>query len=206
MKVQTEDHLSYNESKIIEMAKNNNGIITSSMVTEVKIPRRILSSLVDSKLLYRVERGVYMLPEIWEDELFALQWRFARGIYSHETALYLHKMSDRAPLKYTMTFPFGYNTNNVKKRGIIAKSTNKEIYELGIISNLSFNGNHIFTYDIERTLCDIVQTRHKGDIQITNHAMKLYALSRNKDIAKLMNYAQQLRVKPKIINYMEILL
>lgn len=206
MKVQKEKRLSQQENQIIEMAKMNNGIITSTKVTEENIPRRVLSSLVESNLLIRVERGVYMLPEVWEDDLFTLQWRFSRGIFSHETALYIHKMSDRTPFKYTMTFPFGYNTSNVKKRGVIAKTTNKERYNLGLISTNSFNDNLIYVYNIERTLCDIVQTRHKADIQIVNQAMKLYASSRNKDIAKLLNYAKQLQVEPTVLNYMEILL
>ena len=36
--------------------------------------------------------------------------------------------------------------------------------------------------------------------------MKRYAASRDKDIHKLMQYAAQLRVKPKVLRYMEILL
>ena len=115
-------------------------------------------------------------------------------------------MTDRTPVRYTMTFPFGYNTGSVKKQGIIAKLSTAETYELGIIAVSSPNGNLVKAYDIERTLCDIVKTRHKADIQVINQAMKTYAGSKNKDIAKLMNYADRLRVKLKILRYMEILL
>jgi uncharacterized membrane protein len=52
----------------------------------------------------------------------------------------------------------------------------------------------------------MVRTRHKADIQVVNQAMKIYASSREKDIGRLMDYAQRLRVKPKILKYMEILL
>jgi hypothetical protein len=52
----------------------------------------------------------------------------------------------------------------------------------------------------------MVRTRHKADIQVVNQAMRIYAGSREKDIARLMHYAQRLRVKPKILTYMEILL
>ena len=36
--------------------------------------------------------------------------------------------------------------------------------------------------------------------------MKRYAASKNKDLRKLIQYAEQLRVKPKVLRYMEVLL
>jgi predicted transcriptional regulator of viral defense system len=206
MKVQRELVKSDAEERILHMAETHQGMITSTQVTEAGIPRRCLSSMVHRGLLVRVERGVYTLPQTWEDELFILQWRFSRGIFSHETALYLHAMTDRTPSRYTMTFPFGYNPGNVLKRGVEAKVVNEETYPLGIMTLASPGGNSLKVYDIERTLCDMVRTRHKADIQVVNQAMRMYAGSREKDIARLMDYAQRLRVKSKIVTYMEILL
>ena len=76
---------------------------------------------------------------------------------------------------------------------------------MGIIEINSPSGNPIRIYDLERTLCDIV--RGSGsDIQIVSAAMKRYAADRNKDIHKLIRYADKLRVKSKITQYMEVLL
>ena len=78
-------------------------------------------------------------------------------------------------------------------------------YEFGIIEIQSPSGNPIRVYDLERALCDIL--RGSGsDIQIVGEAMKRYAASKTKDIQKLMQYAEQLRVKPKVLHYMEVLL
>lgn len=192
--------------EIHQIIKKNNGIVTTTQVTQAGIPRRCLSDMVESGVIYRVARGIYTLPDAWEDELFIMQHRFSKGIFSHETALYLHGMTDRTPIRYTMTFPFGYNTGNVQKQSIIAKLSTAEIYELGIITMPSPSGNSVNVYDIERTLCDIVKARHNADIQVVNQAMKNYASSKSKDIAKLMNYADKLHVKPKVLKYMEVLL
>lgn len=67
-------------------------------------------------------------------------------------------------------------------------------------------GNSIKVYDIERTFCDIVKARRRADIQVINQAMKTFVSSKEKDIAKLMGYADQLRVKPKVLKYLEVLL
>ena len=198
--------MSNNEGKIQSILNANNGIITTSQVTDSGIPRRCLGAMVQSGIIQRIERGVYAAPEAWPDEMFLLQQRFAKGIFSHETSLYLHGMSDRTPIRYTMTFPFGYNTGNAKRQQIIPKLSTLKTYDLGIIQLPSPGGSFVRTYDIERTLCDMVKTRHNADIQIVNHAMKLYAASKDKNIAKLMDYADKLRVKPKVLNYMEVLL
>ena len=104
-----------------------------------------------------------------------------------------------------MTFPKGYNAPSLKQENIIVKRVVPDNYTLGIIEIKSPCGNPIKIYNLERTLCDIV--RGSGsDIQIVNGAMKRYAASKEKDIHKLMKYAEQLRVKPKILHYMEVLL
>lgn len=191
---------------ILEAIKSNKGFITSAQIATLDIPRRCLTNLVLKGEIYKVDRGIYALPEYWEDELLFLQYRFSKGIYSHETALYLHKMTDRTPINCTMTFPKNYNCSGLKLKNIKARYVSLEIYELGLTTELSPCKNIVKVYDIERTLCDIVKTKHAGDIQIINQAMKDYAISRKRDLEKLMEYATCLGVKSKILNYMEVLL
>lgn len=45
-----------------------------------------------------------------------------------------------------------------------------------------------------------------SDIQIVLDAMKRYAKYENRNINLLMDYAEQLHVKKKILRYMEVLL
>ena len=190
---------------IHSILRDNNGYITTAQVTSASVPRRCLNELVLTGDIYKVDRGIYALPETWEDELYIMQYRFSKGIISHGTALYLHSMTDRTPHKYTMTFPHGYNPSSAKKQGIVAKVTS-EFYELGIVEVTSPCGNALKAYDIERTLCDIVRGRNADDIQLVNQAMKAYAASNKKNIAKLVDYAEKLRVKRKILRYIEVLL
>ena len=106
-----------------------------------------------------------------EDELFIKQQKYERGIYSHDTALYLLGYSDRTPSKYTMTFPKGYNAPSTKQENINIIRVVPENYLFGIIEIKPFGGNIIKIYDLERSLCDIL--RGKGsDIQIINVAFK----------------------------------
>jgi hypothetical protein len=66
-------------------------------------------------------------------------------------------------------------------------------------------GNESKVYDLERSLCDVL--RGQGDdIQIVQAAFKKYAVSKEKDINKLIAYSKQLLVEPKVRTYMEVLL
>lgn len=184
---------------------SSDGTITASQVTEAGMHRSILQEFVRSGKLNRFGRGLYVRSDVWEDDFYLLQRKYSRGIFSHDTALYLLGYSDRAPAKYTMTFPKGYNAPSLKQENLIIKRVVPENYSFGITEVKSPCGNAIRIYDLERTLCDIL--RGKGsDIQIVGEAMKRYAVSKDKNIHKLMQYAEQLRVKPKVLHYMEVLL
>jgi len=188
------------------MLNESNGFITAAQVTAAGIQRRTLSEFVAAKRVYRAARGVYALPETWEDEMFFLQYRFSKGIFSYGTALYLHGLSDRTPISYIMTFPQGYNASGLKKHNAKAKFVIPDIYDMGITEKPSFNKNPLLVYDVERTLCDIVKGKNAFDVQLVNQAMKTYAESKDKDMTKLLAFAERLRVKPKILRYMEVLL
>ena len=181
------------------------GVITSKLVTEAGLHRSLIQQFVNNGELIKYGRGLYLRSDVWEDDFYLLQRKYERGIYSHDTALYLLGYSDRTPAKYTMTFPKGYHTASLKNESIIIKRVVPENYSFGITEIRSLSGKPIRAYDLERTLCDIL--RGSGsDIQIVNEAMKRYAASSNKNIHKLVKYAEQLRVKPKIQRYMEVLL
>lgn len=194
------------KDRIKELLKASpDGTITAKQVTAAGMHRSILQKLMIDGELYRYRRGLYVYNNTWEDDFYLLQRKYGRGIYSHDTALYLLGYSDRTPAQYTMTFPKGYNTPSLKSENIIIKRVMPDNYSFGILELNSPCGNPIRVYDLERTLCDIL--RGSGsDIQIVNTAMKRYAASKEKDIHKLMQYAEKLHVKPKVLRYMEVLL
>lgn len=96
---------------LLETSKD--GTVTAAQVSAAGLHRSILQELVESGELYRFSRGLYVQNNAWEDDFYLLQLKYGRGIYSHDTALYLLGYSDRTPAKYTMTFPKGYNASSV---------------------------------------------------------------------------------------------
>ncbi len=195
-----------NAELIMRMAKENNGVITSAKVTESGLSRGTLKYLTDIGKLERSARGVYILPEVWDDEIYNLQVQFKRGIFSGETALFLNDLTDRTPNSYQMTFPIGYNVTSLKNENVKAVRAAKKLYELGIITVLTPGGNPVKAYNKEKTLCDILRGRSNTDIQIVSDAFKQYVRSENINIPLLSEYAKILRVEKKLRSYLEVLI
>ena len=191
---------------ILQMAQENNGTITTAMVTESGISRGNLKYLTDTGKLERSGRGVYVLPEIWDDELFAVQNRFKRGIFSCDTALFLWNMTDRTPNKFCMTFPSTYNLTGVKKKNIRCCQVIDRLYEVGLTETETPAHNTVRVYNRERTLCDILKKSNQIDIQLITQAFKEYSKLSDKNVALLSDYSKLFRVSDKVRSYFEVLL
>ena len=192
--------------KIMQLAQENNGTVTSEMVTKAGLSRGILKYLCDQGRLERSGRGVYILPEIWDDEMFILQTRYKRGIFSHDTALYLWGLTDRTPNRYCMTFPATYNTSGAKKDNIRISQCVESLYELGVTEIQTPAQNTVRVYNRERTLCDLLRKGCQTDIQLVTQAFKEYAKLPDKNIPLLSEYSKRLRVSDKVRSYLEVLL
>ena len=154
----------------------------------------------------KTARGVYILPEIWEDEFVNLQARFKKGIFSSETALFLWDLTDRTPNRYNMTFPHNYNLTNVRNEGVNCSRVKLEWYDTGI-SQLKSPGRNIITaYNMERTLCDILRKRSGVDTGVITEAFKRYAARKDKNIPLLSEYAKKFHVEEKVRRYLEVLI
>lgn len=169
---------------LMGIATNHNGYITSARVTAADIPRRKLTEAVRGELV-QVDRGLYASPSAWEDPLCIANHRFSRGIFSDDTALFLHGMTDRAPFSPTMTFPRSYNATTTKTAGIACHTCADDVPSLG--------------------LCDIVRGHGTPDIQLTTLAMKPYVQSEGYNLMKLVACTRNLGVETKTRNYLEVL-
>lgn len=106
-----------NTEKIEELIKQQSGTILSADFDKYSIPRKYLQLLIAEGRLERWNRGVYVAVDAIEDEMFAMQKKYSKLIYSHETALFLHGLSDRTPFEYSATVPSRYKVvSNVADR------------------------------------------------------------------------------------------
>lgn len=192
--------------KLEDLIKENNGTLVTSDLDKLNIPRIYLTKLMDMGKIERVKRGVYVAVGEIEDEMFYMQAKYPKLIYSHETALFIHELTDRTPFKYAVTVPSGYKApHNVSDNNKIYY-IKSELHLLGVVTAKTSFGNEIKVYDVERTICDILRSRERIDIQIITQALKDYVRLKTTDFNKLSEYAKVFRVNETLRKYMEVLL
>jgi predicted transcriptional regulator of viral defense system len=192
--------------KIREILKNQNGFLLTSDLARYRIPRTYLSILARKSEVQRISRGVYLAPGYIIDEMAGIQARYKGAVFSHETALYLLGLSDRTPLFYSVTVPAGYNATSLKANGAKVYFVNRRLYQLGSITVKSPHGNDIKTFNLERTICDVLRSRNHIDVQQINESVKLYVSKKERNIDLLNNYARQFRIQNIVRKYVEVLL
>ncbi|MDO4538961.1 MAG: type IV toxin-antitoxin system AbiEi family antitoxin domain-containing protein [Coriobacteriales bacterium] len=192
--------------ELFELVDKGGGVVTSAEATAMGIARRELSEAVERGELSRIARGVYALPDAWEDEFALAQHRFSRGVFSHETALYLHGLTDRAPAALTMTFPHGYNTGSARAAGIDARTVTAGLVDLGATVASTPYGNEVRAYCPERALCDLFRSNPAPDLQLALPAIRAYLASEARNTVRLMGYARRMRVEARLRPYVEAIL
>ena len=183
-----------------------NGTLLTTDLAKFNIPRTYLSILERNGEIERVSRGVYQAKDAIEDELFSIQATCRSAVYSHETALYLHDLTDRSPLRYSLTVPVGYHSASLIQGGYKIFYVNRSVFDLGVITLKSPHGNPIRVTGLERTICDILRSRNQMDMQIVYETLKRYVKRTEKDIDLLYAYAKRFRVQKIIRQYIEVLL
>lgn len=191
---------------VTELLKYNKGILTSSEAKEAGVAYKTLQRMYQAGEIEKLEKGLYMDPDQMEDEYFLTQYRCKKGIFSHETALYFHDLTDRTPFQLMLTIPSGYNTRLLKEKTKFKFFyITEKLHLLGRVTMETPFGHQIYVYDKERTICDCLKKKDQLDTDLVNEAVKRYMKTPGADYAKLIKYAELFNIKDLVRKYMEVL-
>lgn len=189
-----------------EIAKKNGGIIDNKSAAAAGISRAMLSKLCKENKIQRLTRGQYIFADDMQDELLSIELRSNQLIFSHETALFLHGISDRVPFEHSVTVPSNKVPSKTIREDCKIYYIKPELFELGKTKLKTQFGNEVTSYDLERTVCDMIRSRNKVGSETFLAALKLYAANPQKDLNKLNSYAKKMKIAGVVRKYVEVLL
>lgn len=192
-------------NKVLKIMKNNKGIITSSQLESYGIPRVYLSKMVEKNIIERIERGIYVTKDYEYDEYYLFQLKYPKTVFSYNTALYFYEMTERTPIKMDVSISKNYNPHRFKDIVNVYR-INDELFDLGIVEKKSPQGMKVRTYNLERTICDIIKDKDSVDIEIRNKAIKKAIKSKKFNASKMFEYAKKMNIYDKVKNYMEAII
>ena len=184
----------------------NGNTITTAEANAAGISNERLRQLVKCGVLERPTFGVYVLPHDFVDRMYATQQRRPKIIYSHETALFLHDLTDRDPISYSVTVPTGYNTVKLREEGFTVYTIKRDLHTVETTEAETMFGHTVRVYTMERTICDCLRSRSRMDVTLLTDALRRYVRRKDKNLNTLMKMAKTFRVEQPLRHYMEVLL
>ena len=134
-----------------------------------------------------------------------MQVRNSVVIFSRETALFLHGLIDREYSEICVTVPTGYNASHLKNGNEQVRYASKKIYDLGVCEVASGSGNMVKVYDKERSICILIMERNKTEVQNFQTAIREYMSSKDRQLTRLIAYAEKLGIRDEVMKYVEVL-
>jgi len=192
--------------KDIAQLFTDKNVVSAKFLEENGITRNLISKYLYDNVLEKAGYGKYCLKDSLADEFYLIQIRSQKIVFSHASALYLLKMSDKIPISYDVTVPQGYNVTKIKRdfSNINFHYSKVEMWSLGLETATTPFGYKINVYDKERSVLDIIKNRKNIDTQIYIQAIKEYFKGKV-NLRKLLKYSKQMNLEQKIREYIEIM-
>ena len=104
--------------QLFEIAGAQDGLFTTQQAAEAGYSPQLLAHHLGSGRMVRVRRGVYRLVHFpagdHEDLTVVWLWSKQEGVFSHQTALALHDLSDVLPAQVHLTLPEASRTRRLR--------------------------------------------------------------------------------------------
>ena len=93
----------------------------------------------------------------------------------------------------------------LKGANVRVKYVPKEIHGMGVCSVPSISGNIVRAHDKERCICELIKDRKKYEVQNFQTAVKDYMTGKEKNLSRLLEYAEKLKIRDEVMKYVEVL-
>jgi predicted transcriptional regulator of viral defense system len=191
--------------RVFSLVNEHGGYLTSKEARKNGVENKALQRMAERGLIDRVAHGLYIGADVFPDRFVVAQYRCPKAVFSNETALFLHDLSDRDPLRLMMTIPSGWNTQLLTDNTIQFFYNRPKLMVLGLCETETPSGMEVRAYDAERTICDCLRKIDKLDRDLVLTGLKRYVKSECRDSSKLLDYASELKIRDTVYRYLEVL-
>lgn len=181
------------------------GLLSAADAQHLGFSRSLLYAYARAGLLERYRCGLYVRPDSLVDDMVYIQRKSPRLIFSHDSALYIHGLSERTPFRHTVTIPSDTTLPRSLSDECNCFYIAPHLHRLGLTEGKTPFGNTVRCYNAERSICDMLRSRNRLDTETYSSAIKLYFSRRDKDLHKLAEYAEQFGIMQKLTPYLEVL-
>ncbi len=138
---------------LLDLAATNDGYVSVAEAKAYGIAQTYLCAAEEAGLFAKVSKGLYLKKGFERDRFYELFFRYHKAVFSLRSALFLHGLSDSETL--AVNLPTNYLTKGIE--GIACRHVGEKEYGLGQSLVVTPRGNLVNSYDLERTLIDLLR-------------------------------------------------
>jgi predicted transcriptional regulator of viral defense system len=191
--------------KLKEIFNEHKGFARMQQLRSNGIQTRTIARAVESRLIEKIKPGLYKLVDYpWDEhESFADVCNSNnKAIICLTSAASYYELTTFNPSYITVTVPHNSPGFKLDYPPIQVYYFPHKYYETGIDDKETKSGL-IRIYNQEKTICDLFRYQNKIGDDIVIESLKNYLKLKGRDINKLINYAESLNVKDKILPYVK---
>ena len=194
------------EQQLLELFAKNKGYLTSKLIRGNRSLYYQLKIMLEAGKVIQIKRGLYRHVDFAEEANWGEVCRSApQAVLCLFSAWQFYGLS-------TTISSFVHIAIPVRKKPMLADFPPTKIYfwsadyyESGKIQT-NYNEEQITIYDIEKSVCDAIRYRNKLGIDITTEVLRNYLKRTDRNLDKLMKYAENMRIANVLNQYLTMML
>lgn len=189
-----------------EIFAKNSGYLTSKLIRGNRSLYYQLKTMLDAEKVVQIKRGLYRHVDFGEEASWGEVCKIApQAVICLFSAWRFYELSTQTSSVIHVAIPAKDKVLLPDYPPIKLYYWNKRFYETGIIET-TYTEEQITIYDIEKSVCDAIRYRNKVGIDITSEVLRNYLKRKDRNLDKLMKYADNMRISTVLNQYLNVML
>jgi predicted transcriptional regulator of viral defense system len=191
---------------IDEIFTKNKGYLTSKLIRGNRSLYYQLKTMLDAEKVVQIKRGLYRHIDFAEEASWGDVCRIApQAVICLFSAWRFYELSTQIPTEIHVAIPAKNKVLLPDYPPIKLYYWDKRFYETGIIQT-TYNEEQITIYDIEKSVCDAIRYRNKVGIDLTSEILRNYLKRKDRNLDKLIKYADNMRIANVLNQYLTVMI
>ncbi len=203
-----EDSMNKKDEKIYKVFKTHNGFARTKDILAAGIHTRNIKRARGKGQVIQVKRGLYRLaaiPLISNQGFVDLARAVPGGVICLLSALSYYELTTFNPSVISMAICRGSRRPKIEYPPVEFYHFSKKQFEAGI-NKTKIKGHEIQIYNPEKTICDCFRYRNKLGLDIAKEGLSEYLKRKDRDLEKLLEYAEICRIKPLLQTWLNAMI
>ena len=196
------------DERIHKVFKKHKGFARTKDILAAGIHTRNIKRVREKEQVVQVKRGLYRLadiPLISNQGFVDLARAVPGGVICLLSALSYYELTTFNPSVIAMAICRGSRKPKINYPPVEFYHFSKKQFEAGI-NKIKIKGHEIRIYNREKTICDCFRYRNKLGLDIAKEGLSEYLKRKDRDLEKLLEYAEICRIGPLLQTWLNAMI